>query len=484
MSAHGLTDDFLQRAQHALGQDFLRQAVRKTTDRLRDGRAQAVREAGDFEAWRDALSASRRRAIARLDAVLRVFVERASAHGVQVHFAADAAEACAIVVELARAKGARLAAKGKSMLSEEIELNQALEAACVEALETDLGEWIIQLAGERPSHIILPVVHKPRAEIRELFEQHGGITLSDETKVLAGYARDRLRAEFLRADLGITGCNMAIAETGAVALFSNEGNGRMVSTLPKTHIALMGMERIVETRADFVDLMRLLPRSATGQRITTYVNVLHGPKRTHELDGPEELHVVVVDAGRSQQLADRDYREALACIRCGACLNACPVYSTVGGHAYGTVYPGPIGAVIEPLYARDDERRAELANASTLCGACHEACPVRIPLHDMLVSLRQANARQGRGDRSELALQRVAARAMAVPFVYAGGGAVTRWFGRFVAGNGAWPRFVLQHTPVLQAMARQRVLPQPPLRAFREQWADLVREDMRGSDGR
>lgn len=474
MSGPPIHDEFLDRARHALGQDFLLRAVRRTTDRLRDGRAKAVAETPQFDAWRDELSAARRRAIGRLDAVLRRFVAEAEAHGTRVHFAADAAEACAIVVDIARSKGARLAAKGKSMLSEEIELNHALEAACVEALETDLGEWIIQLAGERPSHIILPVVHKPRGEIRELFERHGGESLTDETAVLAGYARERLRSEFLRAELGITGCNMAVAETGAIALFSNEGNGRMVSTLPRTHVALMGMERIVETTSDFAALVRLLPRSATGQRITTYVNVLHGPARQGELDGPEELHVVVVDAGRSAQLAERDYRDALACVRCGACLNACPVYSSVGGHAYGTVYPGPIGAVIEPLYAREDARRAELAEASTLCGACHEACPVRIPLHDMLVSLRQSNARRGLGGGAAMAAQRLAARAMAVPFVYDHAGRVARALARLASGDGVW-RAVRERAPLAGRMLAKRALPSIPTRSFREQWADLER---------
>ncbi len=476
MSGLGLHDAFLDRARHALGQEHLKQAVRRTTDRLRDGRAAASAEAGAFEAWRDALSEARRRAIGRLDVVLQAWQARAEARGVLVHHAVDAREACDIVVGIARAKGARLAAKGKSVLSEEIELNQALEAACVEALETDLGEWIIQLAGERPSHIILPVVHKPRGEIRELFERHGGEPLSDETRVLAGYARDRLRAEFLRAELGVTGCNMAIAETGSIALFSNEGNGRMVSTLPRTHVALMGVERIVETLADFAHLVRLLPRSATGQRVTTYVNVLSGPARPGELDGPEELHVVVVDAGRTAQLAERDYRDALACVRCGACLNACPVYSAVGGHAYGTVYPGPIGAVIEPLYARDDERRAELAEASSLCGACHEACPVRIPLHDMLVRLRQDNARRGRGGPTALALQRIAARAMAVPFVYDAAGRIARRAARLAAGGGQLGRWALGSAPVLRELLRRRALPDVPIRSFRELWDELEEE--------
>jgi L-lactate dehydrogenase complex protein LldF len=238
----------------------------------------------------------------------------------------------------------------------------------------------------------------------------------------------------------------------------------------------MGVERIVETRADFAHLVRLLPRSATGQRVTTYVNVVSGPARAGELDGPEELHVVLVDAGRTAQLAERDYREALACVRCGACLNACPVYAAVGGHAYGTVYPGPIGAVIEPLYARDDARRAELADASSLCGACHEACPVRIPLHDMLVRLRQDNARRGRGGAVSSAMQRIAARAMAVPFVYDAAGRIARRAARLAAGGGELGSWALGSTPGVRELLRRRALPNMPKRSFRELWDELERE--------
>ena len=477
MSGHTLDSSFKDRVDDALEQDFLLGAVRFTTNRLRDGRDRAVAQEPEFEAWRDSLSAARRRALSNLDSVIETFATRAQAHGTHVHFAADAAEACEIVVEIARASSVKLAAKGKSMLSEEIGLNDALEAACIEALETDLGEWIIQLAGERPSHIILPVIHKSRGDIRELFEAHKGGQLTDDTATLAGYAREQLRTEFLRADMGITGCNIAIAEAGAVALFSNEGNGRMVSTLPRVHVALMGVERIIENVADFADLVRLLPRSATGQDITTYVNVLQGPARSDEHDGPRELHVVVVDAGRTAQLASPDFHDALACIRCGACLNVCPVYSHVGGHAYGTVYPGPIGAVLEPLFSGDDEQRAELANASTLCGACYEVCPVRIPLHDMLVSLRARNVDEGYVGGRELAQQKLASFVMASPSRYSVATRIVRAIARPLNGEGAIARFGREHAPGVARQLRHRAWPQIPRKSFRQLWRSSRAED-------
>jgi L-lactate dehydrogenase complex protein LldF len=242
--------------------------------------------------------------------------------------------------------------------------------------------------------LILPAIHKRRREIQDLFEEEGGQSLAPDTATLAGYARGRLRDEFAAADLGITGCNFAIAETGSVALFTNEGNGRMVTTLPRTHVVLMGMERILPSLEDLSLMAQLLPRSATGQKLTTYLNLITGPCREGEADGPRRMHVIVVDNGRSRQLGDAKFQEILHCIRCGACLNVCPVYRHIGGHAYGSVYSGPIGAVLTPLLDADPFA-AELAQASTLCGACHEACPVKIPLHDMLVELRTRNVSSG-----------------------------------------------------------------------------------------
>ena len=281
-----------------------------------------------------------------------------------------------MVVDVVKQRQARRVVKSKSMLSEEIGINEVLEKAGVDVVETDLGEWIIQLAHETPSHLILPAIHKQRAGIQKLFEEENGEKLSPETKVLAGYARRRLRQKFQEAEVGITGCNFAIAETGSVVLFTNEGNGRMVTTLPDTHIVLMGMERIVPTWSDLEVMANLLPRSATGQKLTTYLNVISGPKGPLEEDGANEVHIIIVDNGRSKLLGDPEFQDVLHCIRCGACLNVCPVYRHIGGHAYGSVYSGPIGAVLTPLL-RPTAPAGELANASTLCGACFEACPVK-----------------------------------------------------------------------------------------------------------
>jgi L-lactate dehydrogenase complex protein LldF len=290
------------------------------------------------------------------------------------------------------------------MVSEEIQLNEALAKHGVETLETDLGEYIIQLAGEPPSHIIIPAIHKNREQIAELLSKEAGRKLPPDTAILAGFARTRLREKFLQADIGLTGCNFAIAETGSLVLFENEGNGRMVSTLPQTQITFMGMERIIPTWEDLEVMATLLPRSATGQKLTVYMSGISGPRRAADGDGPEEMHIIILDNGRSLQLGDPEFQELLNCIRCGACLNACPVYRQVGGHSYGSTYSGPIGAVLTPALNKDHvEDWNDIADASSLCAACYEACPVKIPLHDMLVSLRRRKAESGHTAFSEKA---------------------------------------------------------------------------------
>ncbi|HEY8415209.1 MAG TPA: LutB/LldF family L-lactate oxidation iron-sulfur protein, partial [Thermaerobacter sp.] len=289
--------------------------------------------------------------------------------------------------------GARRVVKSKSMVTEEIHLNPHLEAAGIEVVETDLGEYIIQLAGHRPSHIVAPAVHLSQQQIREIFSREAGRPLPDDAVALAAFARQQLRQEFLRADVGISGVNFLVAESGTVVLVTNEGNGRMVTSLPRVHIAVMGMERVVPTWADLAVLLEVLARSATGQKITVYTTFVGGPRRPGEADGPEEFHLVIVDNGRSNLLGTR-FQEALHCIRCGACLNACPVYRQIGGHPYGGVYSGPIGAVITPLLGGLDGWD-DLPYASSLCGACHEACPVMIPLHDLLVDLREEVVNRG-----------------------------------------------------------------------------------------
>lgn len=390
-----------ERADIALNDDFLRNAVRFTTDRLRSGKKVASTEHGNWEEWRERGRQIRLHTIAHLDYYLNLFVENARSNGVHVHFADNAVEATDIVMTIARHKEAQSVIKSKSMVSEEVHINQALELSGIEAIESDLGEYIIQLAGEGPSHIVIPAIHKNRYQIAELLSEDAGETLEPDTTILAGYVRRKLRQKFLEADIGMTGCNFAIAETGSMVLFENEGNARMVTTVPKTQITLMGMERIVPSWADLEVMATLLPRSATGQRLTMYMSGITGPKRTADADGPEDMHIIIVDNGRSQQLGDPEFQELLNCIRCGACLNVCPVYRQIGGHSYGGTYSGPIGAVLTPALNKNVAEWDDIASASSLCGACYEACPVKIPLHDMLVSLRRRKVERGHGDKLE-----------------------------------------------------------------------------------
>jgi L-lactate dehydrogenase complex protein LldF len=383
---------FKGRAHKALNDEHLRGALRNATDLLGMLRPISLRDLADPDAVRDAAQAIRTRVVGDLPRVLDRFVENAEATGATVFRASDGAAAVDYILDIARQRGARLVAKGKSMASEEIHLNPALEAAGVSVVETDLGEFIIQLAGESPSHIIAPAIHKTRFDVAELFTADGGgVPVAPDVPAEFVYARARLRQAFLDADIGITGVNFAVAETGSICLVENEGNGRMCTTLPPVHIAVMGMERIAETWDELDVLLSVLARSATGQPLSVYTNILTGPRRPDEVDGPDELHVVILDNGRSA-IRGTAFESVLNCIRCGACLNVCPVYRNVGGHAYGGVYSGPIGAVLTPLLRPDDPEARELSQASSLCGACWEACPVRIPLHDLLLQLRARDA--------------------------------------------------------------------------------------------
>jgi L-lactate dehydrogenase complex protein LldF len=450
------------RADLALADAFLRQAVRFTADRLRNAKSAGTQALGGWEEWRERGRATRAHTIAHLDHYLEQFAERAEERGMRVHFAADAAEARAIFLGIAAERGARAVVKSKSMVTEEVHLNAALAERGIECVETDLGEWIVQLAREMPSHIILPAIHKNRGQIRALFEAEGGQPLTEETSVLAAHARARLREKFLAADLGVSGCNFAVAETGSLAIFTNEGNGRMVTSLPPTHVVFLGMERVVPGWADLELMANLLPRSATGQKITTYLHVIGGPRRAREADGPAELHVIVLDNGRSAQLGDPRFQEILHCIRCGACLNVCPVYRQIGGHAYGSVYPGPIGAVLTPLLEPERDQAAELAGASSLCGACREACPVKIPLDDMLVALRARNVERGRAPLSERAAMRLFAFVAARPRLFALAGGTARRMAGLIGRVGAG-----------RAWTSTRALPALPARSFRDQWEEI-----------
>jgi L-lactate dehydrogenase complex protein LldF len=382
---------FLSRAEVELRKDAVRARIRRNTEAKVISRAEALGTLVDPDGLRDAARALRLDAITHLPELLDEWSTKLQARGGHVHWAADGDEAVRTVADIVTRHGARLVSKGKSMASEEIHLNPALEALGVEVVETDLGEFIIQLAGETPSHIIAPAIHHDRYSVAELFTKDAGRDIPPEIDAEARYAQGRLRQAFLSAGVGISGVNFAIAENGAICLVENEGNGRMSTAVPRVHIAIMGMERIVRDLAELDVMLGLIARVGTGQAITVYTNIISGPRRAGDVDGPEELHVVVVDNGRSRILGTR-FEEALTCIRCGACLNACPVYRQVGGHAYGSVYSGPIGAVLTPLLHPEDKAARELSEASSLCGACWDACPVRIPLHDLLLELRQRDA--------------------------------------------------------------------------------------------
>ena len=333
-------------------------------------------------------------AVEHLDVLLETLAGNIRRNGGRVFFAADAQEAVAYCLDVSRRLGVRRAVKGKSMVTEEIGLNPALEAAGIEVSETDLGEYIIQLAGEHPSHIIAPAIHKTRAQVGRLFADKLGIPFSDDPPTLTQAARKALREKFLAADMGISGCNLACAETGHITTVSNEGNIRMSATMPRVHMAFMGMERVAARLEDYHMLLRLLARGAAAQNMATYVSYVGGPRQPGQADGPDEFHLVILDNGRSRILADPEFREILCCIRCAACLNVCPVYRKIGGHSYGFPYSGPVGAVVTPLLV-GLTRAKDLFFGETLCGACKDACPVNIDIPRMLLALR---ARAACGD--------------------------------------------------------------------------------------
>jgi len=378
-------ETFAANARAALADQALRGALRRATDTFAERRAAAIGGVPDWEELREQARAIKAHTLARLDHYLQEFTRHAEAAGTRVHWARDAAEACRIVAGLAAQHGARRLVKSKSMATEEIHLNAALARDGAEPVETDLGEWIIQLAGETPSHIIVPAIHKTKESIGALFVAQLGIPPSSDPQVLAAHARARLRRHFAEAALGVSGVNFGVAETGTFLVLENEGNARMTTTLPRVHVALMGIEKLVPRFADLEVFLRLLPRSGTGQHLTSYQSLFTGPDG--EREGPRELHVVLLDNGRSGLLADELTRQTLACIRCGACLNACPVYQQIGGHAYGSVYPGPIGAILTPQLS-GLERAGTLPFASSLCGACKDVCPVKIDIPSVLLELR------------------------------------------------------------------------------------------------
>ncbi|HCL94405.1 MAG TPA: iron-sulfur cluster-binding protein, partial [Gammaproteobacteria bacterium] len=382
--------EFQDRAKLALEDASLQRALAKARGGFVDHRQEAIDGLPEFDAIRDAARDIKNHVLANLDGYLELYEQQVIENGGQVHWARDTEEACQIIAGICKEAQAKTVTKGKSMVSEEMHLNPSLEAAGMTVVETDLGEYIVQLAGETPSHIIAPAVHKTREQITDLFhEHHSPLGYTDrvtQREALVNEARSVLRERFVTADVGITGANFLVAETGANVIVTNEGNGDLTSCLPRVHIVTAGIEKIVPSLDDLAVLLRVLARSATGQEFSAYTSLYSGPRRAGDMEGPEAYHVVLLDNGRSRLLGGQ-YQAMLRCIRCGACLNHCPVYGSIGGHAYGWVYSGPMGSVLTPLLNGFDQS-LDLPNACTLNGRCKEVCPVRIPLSDLLLKHR------------------------------------------------------------------------------------------------
>ncbi|MBV2235562.1 MAG: iron-sulfur cluster-binding protein [Sterolibacterium sp.] len=470
---------FKQRVSEKLADAELQHNLQCSRGKFVDKRAHAMAELAewaDLAALRDAAQEIRDRVLADLDLWLERFEAEATRRGATVLWARDGAEVCRLTVDIARRHGVRKVVKSKSMLSEEAALNQALTAAGIQPVETDLGEYILQINNnEPPSHIVAPVVHKSKEEISRLFAQAHQRPASSDIHEMTREAREVLRPHFMTAEMGISGGNFLVAETGSLALVTNEGNGRLVTTLPKVHVAITGIEKVVPTLEDLSVLMRLLPRSATGQTISNYFSVLTGPKRAEDTDGPEHMYFILVDNGRAE-LAASDYAAMLRCIRCGACMNHCPVYQTVGGQAYGWVYPGPMGSVLTPLLT-GLQQAPDLPHASTLCGQCAAVCPVNIPLPQLLRQLREDQQTQGLRPPSERLLLKIWSWLARHPRAYAIASRMLAGYLCWLAGSAGRIRLL---TP-LPEWTQGRDLPAPARDSFRQQYAQRLRQQRKGA---
>ncbi len=458
---------FKERASARLNDEVLRANLAKIKGKFVANRKKSLVELDDFEATRDAGRAIRQRALDDLDVWLEKFEASATARGAKVLFAQTPAEINKLVLDIAARHGVRKIIKSKSMVSEESALDHAIEGAGLTVVETDLGEYILQINDyEPPSHIIGPALHKTKEEVAELFHRKHGTPKKDVIEDLCLEARGVLREHYLTADMGISGGNFFVAETGSVVLVTNEGNATLTTTLPKVHVAISGIEKVVPTLEDVATLMRLLPRSATGQSISNYVDILTGPRGAGEFHGVDHMYFIVVDSGRSEVLGS-DVREALRCIRCGACMNHCPVYQNIGGHSYGWVYPGPIGSILTPMYV-GLENALDLPQASTMCNQCGVVCPVRIPLPDLQRKLREREFAEDLRPWYERAALRLWAWAARRPALYALGTKVGVRMLRTMAG----PDGMIRRLPLFGAgWTTGRDMPAPPGRTFRELYA-------------
>lgn len=421
-------------------------------------RNERVAEIPEWEELREKAYRIKREVIEHLWENLDIFQENAGKRGIEVFRAADAAEANRLAADIARKHGVKRIAKSKSMLTEEIGFNDYMQEKGLEVVETDLGEYIIQIAGEAPSHLTAPALHKSRREIGRLFQEKLNVPYSENPEELTALAREVLREKFLAADMGVTGANFGIIESGQIVVVENEGNARMCAALPNVHLAFIGIERLIPRVYDLDLFLTLLCRSATGQKITSFVSLINGPRPPHAYDGPEKVYYILVDNRRSSFLQYEQLKQALYCIRCGACYNVCPVYQNIGGHAYGWVYQGPIGAVITPQLLGLPEAK-DLPFASSLCGACSETCPVKIPLHRLLLYQRRRIVEESLSAGVEKAAFKVFAALARSPKLFVAPG---RWIGR------------LQRLLPLQLRApgwsKSRELPQAAKQTFREWW--------------
>jgi len=441
----------------------VRASVTAATRTFDAHRAQAWTEI-EPDAWRDWARDVKTHVLTHLDRYLTQAEARLQENGAQVHWAETGADALAILGDVAAAHSVERAVKAKSMLSEELGVNAFLEGSGVHVRETDLGEYIIQLLGEPPSHIVGPAIHRSVDDCRALFHEVLGTSPDAEPDALAAAARDALRADFLAADLGISGGNFLAADTGTLALIENEGNIRLSTSAPRIHVALVGIEKLVPSLEDLSGFLQITSRGATGQALGNYVSLIQGPRRADEPDGPEELHVILVDNGRTRLLADDRAWEALRCVRCGACLNICPVYRQTGGHPYGFTYSGPIGAVLAPGLLGLEEAMP-LPYASSLCGACADVCPVRIPLPELLLYWRQRAVEAGLVPATERLAMRAFAAAAERPSLFGAAGDLLRWIPWKMGGRAL---------PVIGGWAGERTPPEPSARSFQARWKEGI----------
>jgi L-lactate dehydrogenase complex protein LldF len=459
---------FPERAGAALKDAFLQEALTIATTKFIGLRRESFRDFPRSEALRDRARQIKEATLQRLDFYLEQLADNVERLGGHVHWATTEDDAREILLKLARDHGVKIAVKSKSMATEEIELNDALERAGVTPVETDLGEYIIQLAHEKPSHIIAPAIHKTKGQVADLFSKELGGTFAADPEILTAVARKALRQKFLQAEMGITGANFAVAETGTIVLVTNEGNGRMVTSLPRIHVALMGMEKVIPSMTDLMVFLAILARSATGQKLSSYTTLVRGPRRATELDGPQEFHLILMDNGRIRQIAG-PLREALYCLRCGACLNVCPVYRQIGGHAYGHTYPGPIGILLTAML-RGYESVKEIAHASSLCGACEDVCPVKIRIPKMLIELRERLDREKIAPWLERVIFKAYARLLEAPALFR----LSVFLGRIVQAPFLRQGRLKRLPFFFRKWTQHRDLPPVAARTFTERWKDLA----------